>query len=249
MLAAREARALEPQLACVAALESPSTGIVDSHAFMLGLLGEAEDHGAAIVFRSPLLAGRIRQGGIELEVGGKEPMRLLAHAVVNCAGLFAQDVARRIEGFPAERIPPAYYCKGNYFSLSGPSPFARLVYPAPEGAGLGVHLTLDLAGQARFGPDVEWIERIDYDVDPGRAEAFYGAIRSYWPGLKDGALQPAYSGIRPKMRPKGEPACDFLIQGPADHGVAGLVNLFGIESPGLTAALAIGDHVRELLRG
>ncbi len=247
MLAAREARALEPQLACAAALESPSTGIVDSHAFMLGLRGEAEDHGAAIAFRSPLLAGRILNGAIELEVGGADPMRLLAHSVVNCAGLFAQDVARSIEGFAAERIPPTYYCKGNYFGLSGRSPFSRLVYPAPEAAGLGVHLTLDLAGQARFGPDVEWIERIDYDVDPRRAEVFYKAIRSYWPGLKDGALQPAYSGIRPKMRPRGEPACDFLIQGPTDHGVARLVNLFGIESPGLTAALAIGDAVRDLL--
>src|SRR6267143_1330963 len=247
MLAAREARALEPQLACAAALESPSTGIVDSHAFMLGLRGEAEDHGAAMAFRSPLLAGRILNGAIELEVGGADPMRLLAQTVVNCAGLFAQDVARSIEGFPAERIPPTHYCKGNYFGLSGRSPFSRLVYPAPEAAGLGVHLTLDLAGQARFGPDVEWIERIDYDVDPGRAEVFYDAIRSYWPGLKDDTLQPAYSGIRPKLRPRGEPACDFLIQGPTDHGVASLVNLFGIESPGLTASLAIGDAVRDLL--
>src|SRR5258705_1728890 len=247
MLSAREARALEPQLACVAALESPSTGIVDSHAFMLGLRGEAEDHGAAIAFRSPLLAGRIREGGIEVEAGAAEPMRWLARSVVNCAGLFAQDVARSIGGFPADRIPPTHYCKGNYFSLSGRSPFARLVYPAPEAAGLGVHLTLDLAGRARFGPDVEWIERIDYDVDPGRAEVFYDAIRNYWPDLKDGALQPAYSGIRPKLQARGQPASDFLIQGPRDHGVPGLVNLFGIESPGLTAALAIGDAVRDLL--
>ena len=247
MLAAREARALEPQLVCVAALESPSTGIVDSHAFMLGLRGEAEAHGAAIAFRSPLLAGHVRNGAIELEVGGQEPVRLLARAVVNSAGLFAQDVARSIEGFPAERIPPTYYCKGNYFSLSGRSPFSRLVYPAPEAAGLGVHLTLDLAGQARFGPDVEWIERIDYDVDPRRAQVFYKAIRGYWPGLPDGALQPAYSGIRPKLQARGQPARDFLLQGPSDHGVAGLVNLFGIESPGLTASLAIGDAVLELL--
>jgi L-2-hydroxyglutarate oxidase LhgO len=249
MLSAREARALEPELACVAALESPSTGIVDSHAFMVGLRGGAENHGAVIAFRSPLLAGYLRNGAIELEVGGEEPMRLLARTVVNSAGLFAQDVARSIEGFPAELIPPTHYCKGNYFSLSGRSPFSRLVYPAPEAAGLGVHLTLDLAGQARFGPDVEWIERIDYDVDPGRAEVFYKAIRGYWPGLKDGALHPAYSGIRPKLQARGLPASDFLIQGPTDHGIPGLVNLFGIESPGLTAALAIGDHVRELLRG
>ena len=249
MLSAREARALEPQLVCVAALESPSTGIIDSHGFMLALRGEAEDHGTVIAFRSPVLSGNIREGNIELEVGGSEPMRLRARAVVNCAGLFAQNIARSIAGFPGERVPPSYYCKGNYFSLSGRSPFARLIYPAPESAGLGVHLTLDLAGQARFGPDVEWIERIDYDVDPRRADSFYHAIRSYWPRLKDGALQPAYSGIRPKLQARGEPARDFLIEGPKDHGVQGLVNLFGIESPGLTAALAIGEYVRGLLRG
>jgi L-2-hydroxyglutarate oxidase LhgO len=246
MLSAAEARALEPRLSCVAALESPSTGIVDSHAFMLGLRGDAEDHGAAIAFRSPLVAGSVREGGIELDVGGAEPVRLSARSVVNSAGLYAQEVARSIEGFPADRIPPSYYCKGNYFSLSGRSPFSRLVYPAPESAGLGVHLTLDLAGQARFGPDVEWIERIDYDVDPERARVFYDAIRRYWPELKGGSLQPAYCGIRPKIQARGEPSRDFLIQGPGEHGVAGLVNLFGIESPGLTASLAIADHVRSL---
>jgi L-2-hydroxyglutarate oxidase LhgO len=246
MLEAREARALEPQLSCVAALESPSTGIIDSHAYMLALLGEAEDHGAAIAFRSPVVAGRLQAEGIELEVGGAEPARLLALTVVNSAGLYAQDVARGLEGFPAERIPPTYYCKGNYFSLSGRSPFTRLVYPAPESAGLGVHLTLDMAGQARFGPDVEWIERIDYDVDPGRSRVFYDAIRRYWPALKDGSLQPAYCGIRPKIQSRTEPSRDFLIQGPQEHGVAGLVNLFGVESPGLTASLAIADHVRAL---
>jgi L-2-hydroxyglutarate oxidase LhgO len=246
MLDAREARALEPQLSCVAALESPSTGIIDSHAFMLALRGDAEDHGAAIALRSPLAGGRVGSGVIELDVGGAEPMRLVARTVVNSAGLYAQDVARSLEGFPAGRLPPSYYCKGNYFSLSGRSPFSRLVYPAPESAGLGVHLTLDMAGQARFGPDVEWIERIDYDVDPARSRVFYDAIRRYWPGLKDGSLQPAYCGIRPKIQPRTEPPRDFLIQGPADHGVAGLVNLFGIESPGLTASLAIADHVRGL---
>jgi len=243
VLEARQARALEPELSCVAALESPSSGIIDSHAYMLALRGEAEDRGATIAFRSPLIGARIGQEGIELDVGGSEPMRLLARALVNSAGLFAQDVARTIAGFPAGRIPPTYYCKGNYFSLSGRSPFARLVYPAPESAGLGVHLTLDMAGQARFGPDVEWIERIDYAVDPGRSRVFYNAIRRYWPGLKDGSLQPAYCGIRPKIQPQGEPSRDFLIQGPGEHGVPGLVNLFGIESPGLTASLAIADHV------
>jgi L-2-hydroxyglutarate oxidase LhgO len=246
MLEAREARALEPQLSCVAALESPSTGIIDSHAYMLALLGEAEDRGAAIAFRSPVVAGRVQAEGIELEVGGAEPTRLLARTVVNSAGLFAQDVARGLEGFPPECIPPTYYCKGNYFSLSGRSPFARLVYPAPESAGLGVHLTLDMAGQARFGPDVEWIERIDYDVDPGRGRVFYDAIRRYWPALKEGSLQPAYCGIRPKIQSRTEPSRDFLIQGPAEHGVPGLVNLFGVESPGLTASFAIADHVRGL---
>jgi len=248
MLSGEQARELEPRLSCVAALESPSTGIVDSHAFMLGLRGDAESHGAMLALRSPVVAGRVRGSGIELEVGGAEPSRLLARTVVNSAGLFAQDVARSIEGFPAERIPPSYYCKGNYFSLSGRSPFARLVYPAPESAGLGVHLTLDMAGQARFGPDVEWIERIDYDVDPKRGRVFYEAIRRYWPELRDGSLQPAYCGIRPKIQAQGEPSRDFLIQGPEEHGVAGLVNLFGIESPGLTAALAIGGHVLGLLR-
>lgn len=243
MLEARAARALEPELSCVAALESPSTGIIDSHAFMLALRGEAEDHGAAIAFRSPLTGGRVGPGKIELDVGGAAPMRLLARTVVNSAGLFAQHVARSIDGFPSECVPPTYYCKGNYFSLSGRSPFSRLVYPAPESAGLGVHLTLDLAGQARFGPDVEWLERLDYDVDPGRSRVFYDAIRRYWPGLKDGSLQPAYCGIRPKIQPQGAPSRDFLIQGPDEHGMPGLVNLFGIESPGLTASLAIADRV------
>jgi len=249
MLSMIEARDREPQLECIAALESPSTGILDSHALMLALRGDAEQGGAAFAFRSPVLGGNLESGGIELEVGGAEPMRLLARRVVNCAGLHAQDLARAIRGFPAERIPPSHYCKGNYFSLSGRSPFSRLIYPAPESAGLGVHLTLDLAGQARFGPDVEWIERIDYDVDARRADGFYEAIRRYWPGLKDGALQPAYCGIRPKLHPRGEAARDFMIQGPAEHGVPGMVNLFGIESPGLTASLAVGDLVRDLLSG
>jgi L-2-hydroxyglutarate oxidase LhgO len=246
-LSAAQARALEPELACVAALESPSTGIVDSHGFMLALRGDAEDRGAAIAFRSPVVSASVRSGFIELEVGGAEPTRLAARILVNSAGLFAPRVARSIGGFPPALLPPEFYCKGNYFSLSGRSPFSRLIYPAPEAAGLGVHLTLDLAGQARFGPDVEWIDSIDYDVDPRRAAGFYGAIRRYWPGLKDGALAPAYSGIRPKIQAREEPPRDFLIQGPRDHGIAGLVNLFGIESPGLTAALAIGEHVRELL--
>lgn len=247
LLSGSEARTLEPQLVCEAALESPSTGILDSHAFLQSLRQEAVAHGAVVVLGSPVVGGSAGEDGLEVAIG-REPARFKARCVVNSAGLFAREVASRLEGFPLELLPPSRYCKGSYFSLSGPSPFQRLVYPAPEAAGLGVHLTLDLAGQARFGPDVEWVEALDYDVDPRRAGAFYAAVRRYWPGLPDGALQPAYAGIRPKIQGPGEPARDFLIQGPADHGVPGLVHLFGIESPGLTASLAIGDAVRDLLR-
>jgi L-2-hydroxyglutarate oxidase LhgO len=243
-----EARALEPELACVAALMSPSTGIIDSHGLMLAYQGDAEARGAAIALRSPVQRGRIVSGGIELDVAGAQPMRIQARVVVNCAGLQAQKVAATLQGFPADHVPPSYYCKGNYYSLASRAPFSRLIYPVPEAAGLGVHLTLDLAGAARFGPDVEWVDAIDYRVDPRRADVFYREIRRYWPGLADGALQPAYSGIRPKIQARGEPARDFLIEGPKDHGVAGLVNLCGIESPGLTASLAIADHVHDLLR-
>ncbi len=250
MLTEKEAKALEPELACVAALLSPSTGIIDSHAYMLALQGDAENAGATLAFRSPVVSGRMRDDGIELEVGGADATRLLARSVINSAGLFAPQTATSIEGFPADRVPPQRYCKGNYFSLSGRSPFRRLIYPVPEKAGLGVHLTLDLAGQARFGPDVEWIDRIDYAVDPQRGERFYRAIRTYWPGLKDGALAPAYSGIRPKIQDDpNAPARDFIIEGPREHGVPGLVNLFGIESPGLTASLAIADRVVGQLTG
>lgn len=239
-----EALAMEPELACVAALHSPSTGIVDSHSLMLAYLGEAEDAGAMLALKSPLERGTLRaDGGIELEVGGREPTRILARWVVNSAGLTAPAAARAIEGYPAEHAPPQLYAKGNYYSLNRRSPFSRLVYPVPEPGGLGVHLTLDLAGQARFGPDVEWVERIDYRVDPARAARFYRAIRRYWPGLPDGALAPGYSGIRPKTSGPGEPASDFVIQGPREHNVPGLVHLFGIESPGLTASLALAEDV------
>lgn len=238
-----EALALEPALHCTAALLSPSTGIVDSHAFMLALQGEAEHHGALFAFHAPVEAGRVTEDGIELDVGGAEPMRLRANLVINAAGLHAPALARRIAGMPPQHVPKAYYAKGNYFTLTGRSPFSRLIYPVPVPGGLGTHLTIDLAGQARFGPDVEWIERIDYAVDPRRGESFYAAIRRYWPELPDGALAPGYSGIRPKIVPPGAPAQDFVVQGEATHGVRGLVNLFGIESPGLTAALALADHV------
>lgn len=236
--------ALEPQLACVAALVSPSTGIIDSHALMLAYLGDAEAHGAMLALKSPLLRAAVRADGFEIETGGAAAMRLHARTLVNSAGLTAPGVARRIEGFPAAQVPREFYAKGNYYSLAGRSPFSRLVYPVPEPGGLGVHLTLDLGGQARFGPDVEWVESIEYSVDPGRAERFYAAIRRYWPALADGALAPGYAGIRPKTAGPGEAAPDFHIQGPGEHGVAGLVNLFGIESPGLTASLALARDVR-----
>ena len=243
-----QAQALEPAVSCVGALYSPSTGVVDSHAFMLALLGDAEAHGAMLALLSPLERGRAGAGGrIELDIGGAEPMRLSARSVVNAAGLTAPSLARRIEGFPADKAPQEFYAKGNYYSLLGRSPFSRLVYPVPEPGGLGVHVTIDLGGQARFGPDVEWIERIAYDVDPRRADRFYAAIRRYWPELPDGALAPGYAGIRPKIAGPGEPAPDFVVQGPLAHGVPGLVNLFGIESPGLTASLALAAQVARLL--
>ena len=240
-------RDMEPAVHCVAALHSPSTGIIDSHGLMLAYQGDAEAHGAMLAFTGPVSGGRVQDDGILLEVGGEQPMQVLARRVVNSAGLHAPKVAASLEGFPPAHVPPSYYCKGNYYSLAGRAPFSRLIYPIPEAAGLGVHVTLDLAGQARFGPDVEWVDKIDYTVDPQRAEKFYAAIRSYWPDLKDGALSPGYSGIRPKIQAPSEPARDFMIEGPRDHGVAGLVNLFGIESPGLTASLALADLVAGLL--
>jgi L-2-hydroxyglutarate oxidase LhgO len=242
-LSGEEARALEPALVAHRALLSPSTGIVDSHAFMLALRGDAEAHGAMIAFETPVLAGQAGEQGLVIETSGPAPMRIAADVVVNAAGLGAQALARSITGVPAETIPPLHLAKGNYFSLNGRSPFARLIYPMPTPGGLGVHLTLDLAGQAKFGPDVEWIDAIDYDVDPRRAESFYAAIRTYWPDLPDDALQPAYAGVRPKIARPGGSTTDFLLQTEKDHGVAGLINLFGIESPGLTASLAIADWV------
>jgi len=246
VLSAAEARALEPNLSCTSALLSPATGIIDSHAYMLALQGEAEAAGAMVVFLSPVLAARAGRGGIEVEVGGTEPVTLRCRLLVNAAGLHAPALARRIAGMPADRVPTGYYAKGNYFTLAARAPFSRLIYPVPVPGGLGVHLTIDLGGQARFGPDVEWIDTLDYTVDPRRADGFYAAVRRYWPALPDGALQPGYAGIRPKITPPGAPAADFVVQGPQTHGVAGLVNLFGIESPGLTASLALAAHVREV---
>jgi L-2-hydroxyglutarate oxidase LhgO len=243
VLSAADAIALEPNLRCTSALLSPATGIIDSHAFMLALQGDAENAGAVPVFLSPVTGGRVVQGGVEVDVGGADPMTLRCRLLVNSAGLHAPHVASSVAGMPEDRVPPACYAKGNYFTLSGRSPFSRLIYPVPVPGGLGVHLTIDLGGQARFGPDVQWIDTIDYAVDPARANGFYAAVRKYWPALKDGALQPGYAGIRPKIVPRGAPAQDFAVQGPRTHGVSGLINLFGIESPGLTAALALAAHV------
>jgi len=246
MLTGEAARALEPALNCEAALLSPSTGIIDSHAFMLALRGDAEEAGAAFAFHTPLLGGKADAGRIRLDAGGEAPTSLECRLLVNAAGLGASAVARSIDGMPIDLIPPAYLAKGNYFSCSARAPFSHLIYPVPEPGGLGVHLTLDMAGQARFGPDVEWVDSVDYAVDPARAERFYPAIRRYWPALPDGALMPSYSGIRPKIVPPAVAVQDFLIQGPKDHGIDGLINLFGIESPGLTSSLAIADYVGEL---
>jgi L-2-hydroxyglutarate oxidase LhgO len=240
-LSRAQAHAMEPELHCVAALHSPSTGIIDSHALMLAYLGDAEDHGAMLALKSPVRRAAAVKGGIELHVENADP--IFASVLVNSAGLRAPSLAKKIQGYPENLAPRELYAKGNYYSLARRSPFKRLVYPVPEPGGLGVHVTLDLAGQARFGPDVEWIERIDYDVDPRRAERFYAAIRRYWPGLPDGALLPGYAGIRPKTAGPGQPAPDFAIQGPSEHAIPGLVHLFGIESPGLTSSLALADLV------
>jgi len=245
LLDGQAARALEPALRVEGALLSPETGIVDSHGFMLSLQGEMEDHGGMIAFRAPLLGGEVVPGGVRLWVGGAEPMEIECRVLVNAAGLQAPAVARSIAGIPSQTIPGSWLCKGSYYGLAGRAPFQRLIYPVPEPGGLGVHLTLDLGGQARFGPDVEWVETEDYDVDLGRASGFYAAIRRYWPALPDDALVPGYAGIRPKISGPGAPAADFAIVGPGVHGVAGLVNLFGIESPGLTSSLAIADRVRD----
>lgn len=244
-LSGTEARRLEPALACVDALLSPSSGILDSHGLMVSLRGEAEEAGAMIAFHAPVLSGTVAAGRVRLEVGGTTPMTLDCGLVVNAAGLAAPAIARTIEGMPTQAVPREYFAKGSYFTHQGRVPFSRLIYPLPEPGGIGVHLTLDLDHNARFGPDVEWVETLDYAVDPRRADKFYAAIRRYWPDLRDDALQPGYAGIRPKIAPPGS-AQDFVIQDRRVHGIDGLINLFGIESPGLTSSLAIADHVAAL---
>jgi len=249
LLAARDLRVMEPALDCVAGLLSPETGIIDSHGLMLALQGDAEAHGALFSFQSPVRSGRINAAGIELDVMGVDPVTLRARSVVNAAGLFAPQLAGAFAGLDPAHVPRAFFAKGHYFLLRGRSPFSRLIYPVPVPGGLGVHLTLDLGGQAKFGPDVSWVDSPDYSFDPGREEGFYHAIRRYWPDLVDGALAPGYTGIRPKIVPQGAPAQDFVVQGPEIHGVPGLVNLFGIESPGLTSSLFLGDLVAARLQG
>ncbi|MDH4986883.1 NAD(P)/FAD-dependent oxidoreductase [Aminobacter anthyllidis] len=251
MLSADEAQAMEPSLKCVAAVLSPSTGIVDSHALMLSLLGEAEEHGAYLSLNTEIISGRIEDGRFVLHThdrstgGGYE---IASRHFVNAAGLGASALASRLESLDQQFVPKLRLARGNYFSVTGKPAFSRLIYPVPEPGGLGVHLTLDLNGGMRFGPDVEWIEEKDYTVDPRRADHFYGEIRKYWPDVADGGLSPTYSGIRPKLSGPGEPAADFVVQGPETHGVNNLVNLFGIESPGLTSSLAIAELVARRLR-
>ncbi len=245
-LSGAECRALEPGLSAEAGLLSPSTGILDAHGYMLSLQGEAEANGATFAFGAEVSAVTPGPDGLAVSFDGEPQLR--AKVVVNAAGLQATALAARVEGLDARHVARQHLAKGSYFALTGGSPFSRLIYPVPESGGLGVHLTLDLAGQARFGPDVEWVDRIDYHVDPARAEQVYAAVRAYWPGLPDGRLAPGYAGVRPKLSGPGEPAADFRIDGPARHGIAGLVNLFGIESPGLTASLALGDRVAAIAR-
>jgi L-2-hydroxyglutarate oxidase LhgO len=247
MLDAAEAKRMEPALFCVAAFHSAETGVIDSHRFMLALEGDIEDRGGVIAFNTPVERIARDGAGWRVAFGGPEPGDITVDAVVNCAGHGAQRLARAVDGFPPARVPKLVLAKGNYFGFSGRAPFRRLIYPAPVPGGLGIHITLDLAGRMRFGPDVEWIEAMNFDVDPRRGDAFYAAIRTYWPGLPDNSLFPDYAGIRPKLTGSGEPAADFMVEGPQEHGLPGLVHLFGIESPGLTSALSLAEEVLEKL--
>jgi L-2-hydroxyglutarate oxidase LhgO len=242
-LSAADVRSMEPAVAAVRGVFSPSTGILDSHALMCALRADLEAAGGTVVLSAPVLGGRIADAGIEIEVGGKDPIRVRCRTVVNSAGLQAPFIARTIHGLNQDFVPKAHFARGHYFVLAGRSPFEHLVYPMPAPGALGIHVTLDLAGRARFGPDITWTDEVSYAFDEGRAQTFYDAIRRYYPSLADGDLEPGYVGIRPKIVPEGTPAADFVVQGPEAHGIPGLVNLFGIESPGLTACLAIADEV------
>jgi L-2-hydroxyglutarate oxidase LhgO len=269
-LTADEARALEPQLRCVAGLLSPSSGIIDSHALMLAYQAELEAHGGTVLTRSRITGGSLAGQAVVLHVadaadaadvanaadaagasGASAGTRLSVRArtVVNCAGLGAQQLSRQIDGVPPQSIPPRYLARGQYFSLAGRAPFHRLVYPIAEAGGLGIHVTLDLSGRVRFGPDVQWIGEVDYSFDESRRDAFIRAIRRYYPTLDPALLQPAYTGIRPKISGPGQPDADFCIRGPKDHDGCAYVALYGIESPGLTASLALADYVLALLQG
>jgi L-2-hydroxyglutarate oxidase LhgO len=243
-LSRAEALALEPELACQGALISPESGVFDSHGYMLALQGEIEAAGGAVVVGTPFEAARpLEAGGFEVRAGGEEPARLSCRWLVTAPGLSAQDVAAHIEGFPADTIPPAHFGKGMYFRLAGKAPFARLIYPPPIHGALGTHYRRDLGGQAVFGPDLHYVDEPDYTVDPSAAAEFYRYIRRFWPALPDGGLTPDYAGVRPKLHGPDEPQPDFRLDGAEVHGLPGLVALFGIESPGLTSSLAIGEEV------
>ncbi|HLA21386.1 MAG TPA: NAD(P)/FAD-dependent oxidoreductase [Pseudolabrys sp.] len=247
LIGGNAARALEPELACIGALVSPETGVIDGHAYMLALRGDLENAGGAIALNTPVQGAARKGGRWAVAFGGSDAGEFEFDAIVNCAGLHAQSVARAMPDYPPTRVPRLVLAKGNYFSCAGKPAFSRLIYPTPIVGGLGVHVTLDLAGRMRFGPDVEWVAREHYDVDPARAASFYARIRTYWPGLPDGALAPDYSGIRPKLTGPSEPQADFLIDAPAQHGLPGLVQMFGIESPGLTSSLSLAEEVADYL--
>ena len=254
LLTRAEAVALEPNLNCVSALLSGETGIVDSHGYMLALQGELEEFGGMVALNAPILRGRVATGGFEVDIGGAAPATARCKTLINSAGLGTHAVARSLEGLDSAHIPPLVLAKGSYFGCDSRAAFTRLIYPAPVEGGLGVHLTLDIAGRMRFGPDVEWLDsvdpaHVDYRVDIARAHSFYATIRRYWPSLRDDALTPDYSGCRPKLSGPGQPAADFRIDGPGTHGIPGLVNLFGIESPGLTSSLALGEYAADLIEG
>ncbi len=243
LLDAKELSAMEPKLKAVRGIHSPSTGLIDSHALMLSLQGDIENAGGVVAFKSPVIGGQIEDDGVVLSIGGADPMNITCNTVINSAGHGAWDIANAIDGIDKKTIPPHHMAKGNYFLLQGPAPFSRLIYPLPGSASLGIHYTLDLGGQGRFGPDVEWIESMDYSVDPARADSFYASIKNYWPDIKDGSLTPGYSGIRPKVQAQGEQASDFIFEATPEGNI---INLYGIESPGLTSCLSIAEKVFEM---